>query len=187
MRTSCFPDSAVWPCSCIFQIWHSLTQTFFSHVSYSVILASFGDLVSPRSQAPPDEQGQPICRYSGAAHRIQGSSGGVAAKHVSLPCGTVLVLLCRDGFLENNCGFQASMLHTGVMGATTLVRMSWVGSYCLTGGSYFSCCAVLDFPVNNRLVLMFDAAVMHLVFVCSFPKVIPSAPCRRAMKVSRLY
>ena len=32
------------------QIWHSLTQTFFSHVSYSVPLASIGDLVSPRSQ-----------------------------------------------------------------------------------------------------------------------------------------
>ena len=32
------------------QIWHSLTQTFFSHESHSVPLASFGDLVSPRPQ-----------------------------------------------------------------------------------------------------------------------------------------
>ena len=37
------------------------------------------------------------------------------------------LLLCRDEFLENNSGFQASTSHTAVIGATTLVRFSWCG------------------------------------------------------------
>ena len=87
-----FSRFAVWPCSCIFADLAQFDANVLQPRVLSVPLASLGDLVSPRPQvvvcsflhqAPPDEQGQLICRCSGVAWRIQGSSRCVAIQRVS--------------------------------------------------------------------------------------------------------